>query len=85
MPYYCALKKIRMLLTLVKLGDLSGKGSHLGGLITLSSTLLLALSSKNPLDFTLMFREDFVAEANLAMIHSVPSFLPSAVYQRKGE
>lgn len=70
MPYYCALKTIRMLLTLVKLGDLSGKGSHLGEIITLGPTLLLVLSSKNPLDFTLMFREYFAPEANLSTVHN---------------
>lgn len=61
-----------MLLTLVKLGDLSGKGSDLLGLITLGSTLLLVLSGKNLLDFTvsLMFRENFVAEAKLSTAHN---------------
>lgn len=62
-----------MWLTLVKLGDLLGKGSHVVGLVTLGSTLLLVLSGKKPLDFTvpLMFREDFAAEAKLSVIHSL--------------
>lgn len=60
-----------MFLTLMKLGDLSGKGSNLVGLITRGSTLLV-LSDKNSLDFTvsLMFRESFAAEAKLSIAHS---------------
>lgn len=62
-----------MWLTLVKLGDLLGKGSHVVGLVTLGSTLLLVLSGKKPLDFTvsLIFREDFGAEAKLSVVHSL--------------
>lgn len=72
MPYNCALKRIRMWLTLVKLGDLSGKGSNLVELITLGSTVSLVLSGKNPQDFTgyLMSREEFAAEAKLSVVHS---------------
>lgn len=53
-----------------ELGELSG--SHLVGLITMGSTLLLVLSGKNLLDFTvsLMFRGDFAAEAKLPMVHN---------------
>ena len=48
-PYCHAVRvRIRMWLALVKLGDLTGKGSHVVGLITLSSTLLLVLSGKKP-------------------------------------
>lgn len=47
-PYCHALRmRIRTWLALVKLENLMGNGSHVVGLVTLSSTLLLVLSGKN--------------------------------------
>lgn len=85
-PYCHALRlRIRTWLALVKLGDLMGKGSHVVGLITLSSTLILVLSGKKPWTwnvFNVQRRLIPLQRQNLQWSTvCVPFFFPSAVYQ----